>query len=134
MALPKTHLNKAKPKPSEAELRILHVLWGKGEATVRDVCDQLEESTGVGYTTFLKLMQIMYEKGFVERDDSAKRHVYRAKLGQSDAEELYLEDLLENVFNGSKKRLVLQILADTKSSSGELEEIRDLVRNFEKER
>lgn len=121
-------------KPSEAELRILHVLWKHGPSTVRGVYEKLENSTGVGYTTILKLLQIMFEKGFVQRDESARRHVYAPLLAQEQAEEMFLGDLLENVFNGSKKRLVLQILSEARSSGKELQEIRELVLKFEKER
>ncbi len=120
------------PKPSEAELRILHVLWDQGPSAVRDVLAKLEKTTGVGYTTILKLLQIMLEKGLVERDESSHRHVYSAKLAREDAEERFVDDLLESVFNGSKKRLVLQILEDATSSQKELEEIRRTILEFEK--
>lgn len=115
------------PKPSEAELRILRVLWDRGPSTVREVFDELESSTGVGYTTFLKLLQIMHEKGLVDRDASNRSHVYSAAITREQAEERFLGDLLENVFEGSKKRLVMQILSDAKSSKSELAEIRDIV-------
>ena len=119
-------------KPSEAELRILHVLWNRGPSAVRDVFAQLEKSTGVGYTTILKLMQIMLEKNLVSRDESSRRHVYSAKLTRSEAEERFVGDLVDSVFNGSKKRLVLQLLDDAKSSQEELEEIRRTILQFEK--
>ena len=118
-------------KPSEAELRILHVLWDCGPSAVRDVFERLEKTTGVGYTTILKLLQIMLEKGLVSRDESARRHIYAAKLSREEAEERFVGDLVESVFNGSKKRLVLQLLEDAKSSQEELEEIRRTILTFE---
>ena len=119
-------------KPSEAELRILHVLWDRGPSAVRDVFARLEKTTGVGYTTILKLLQIMLEKDLVSRDESSRRHVYSAKLSREDAEERFVDDLVESVFNGSKRRLVLQLLEDAKSSQEELDEIRQTILQFEK--
>ena len=110
----------------------MHVLWNRGPSAVRDVFAQLEKSTGVGYTTILKLMQIMLEKNLVSRDESSRRHVYSAKLTRSEAEERFVGDLVDSVFNGSKKRLVLQLLDDAKSSQEELEEIRRTILQFEK--
>ena len=120
------------PKPSEAELRILHVLWDQGPSAVRDVLVRLEKTTGVGYTTILKLLQIMHEKKLVERDESSHRHVYSARISREEAEERFVGDLVDSVFNGSKKRLVLQILDDAKSTQEELEEIRQAILEFEK--
>jgi len=119
-------------KPSEAELRILHVLWDRGPSAVRDVFARLEKTTGVGYTTILKLLQIMLEKDLVSRDESSRRHVYSAKLTREEAEERFVGDLVESVFGGSKKRLVLQLLDDAKSSQEELDEIRQTILQFEK--
>jgi len=119
-------------KPSEAELRILHVLWNRGPSAVRDVFVQLEKTTGVGYTTILKLLQIMLEKDLVSRDESSRRHVYAAKLTRSEAEDRFVGDLVDSVFNGSKKRLVLQLLDDAKSSQEELDDIRQTILQFEK--
>ncbi len=115
------------PKPSEGELRILQVLWNRGPSTVRDVFERLGQTTGVGYTTILKLLQIMHEKGLVARDESARSHIYSARLSREEEQERSVENLLQTVFNGSKKQLVLQILADEKVSKKELTEIQSLI-------
>lgn len=120
------------PKPSEAELRILNVLWDRGPSTVRDVHGQLENLTNVGYTTTLKLMQIMLEKGLVQRDESTHRHVYTALASQEKVRERFVDDLVDTLFLGSKKRLVLQVLADSAASQQELDEIRNAILEFEK--
>lgn len=121
------------PKPSEAELRILNVLWGRGPSTVRQVHDELEDVTNVGYTTILKLLQIMLEKGLVERDESSHRHIYTACPTREQTQERFVDDLVESLFLGSKKHLVLQILADSSSSQQEIEEIREAIQEFEAE-
>lgn len=123
--------NNPLPKPSDAELRILRVLWDRGPSTVREVFEALELETGVGYTTFLKLLQIMFDKGLADRDTSARSHIYSAVPTRAEVEERFLGDLLENVFAGSKKRLVLQILSEAKSSKEEMDEIRKLFRQLD---
>jgi len=121
------------PKPSEGELRILRVLWERGPSTVREVFEQLETETGVGYTTFLKLMQIMHEKGLVTRDETARSHVYSAVLTRDTAQKRLLTDLKNAVFGGSTRQLVLQILSDARTSKEEIDEIRAVLAQLDKE-
>lgn len=130
----KKHENTKLPKPSEGELRILQVLWNRGPSTVREVFEKVEQATSVGYTTILKLMQIMHEKGLVHRDESTRSHVYSAALSREKTEERFVEDLLDTVFDGSKTRLVLQILGNSNASKEELSEIRQLVERIGKEK
>jgi BlaI family penicillinase repressor len=112
-------------KPTEAELAILRVLWARGPSTVRDVFDVLG---GEGaYTTVLKLLQIMIEKGLVRRDESARTHVYEAAFSQDQTQKQLVSDLLDRVFDGSAATLVLQALEAGKASPGEIAEIRKLL-------
>jgi predicted transcriptional regulator len=120
------------PKPTEGELAILSVLWRRGPRTVREVYSEFNETRETGYTTVLKMLQIMAEKGLVTRDVTQKTHVFQAALAQSEAQRRYLRDLLDRVFHGSAHRLVLQALATKKSSPAELAEIRQLLDEMEK--
>jgi predicted transcriptional regulator len=117
------------PRPTDAELEILHVLWRRGPSTVREVYEALDKPTA--YTTILKLMQIMAAKGLVERDQSARAHVYVPRVTQQDAERQFITHLLDKVFHGSAMRLVQQALAARRASPREMEEIR---RIFERSR
>ena len=122
----------AKPnKPTSAELEILSVLWEKESATVREVYEVLSERKPTVYTTILKLMQIMHEKGLVERDSSAKAHVYRAKISQEETQKNLVSDLLERAFRGSALRLVQHVLETKPASAEELAEIRRLITEAE---
>lgn len=120
-------------KPTEAELEILNVLWQRESATVREVYELLSQDKTVGYTTVLKILQIMDEKGLVERDTQAKAHVYRAKLAQKEAQRNYVANLLDKVFGGSAKQLVLQALESKPASAEEMKEIREILNQAEKE-
>jgi BlaI family transcriptional regulator, penicillinase repressor len=112
-------------KPTEAELAILRVLWARGPSTVRDVFDVLG---GEGaYTTVLKTLQIMIEKGLVQRDESARTHVYEAAFSEDQTQKQLVSDLLDRVFDGSAAKLVLQALAAGKASPDEIAEIRKLL-------
>ena len=112
-------------KPTEAELAILRVLWARGPSTVRDVFDALG---GEGaYTTVLKTLQIMTEKGLVRRDESARTHVYEAAFSEDQTQKQLVSDLLDRVFDGSAAKLVLQALEAGKASPGEIAEIRKLL-------
>jgi predicted transcriptional regulator len=112
-------------KPTEAELAILRVLWARGASTVRDVFDALG---GEGaYTTVLKLLQIMTEKGLVRRDESARTHIYEAAFSEDQTQKQLVSDLLDRVFDGSAAKLVLQALEAGKASPGEIAEIRKLL-------
>ena len=111
-------------KPTESELEILQILWEKGNCTVRDVHEILEQNKEAGYTTTLKLMQIMHEKGLVSRDTSAKTHIYKALLNQQKTEQQLVNKMIDNVFNGSAARLVMQALGNHTASRDELDSIK----------
>ncbi|MFH1741983.1 MAG: BlaI/MecI/CopY family transcriptional regulator [bacterium] len=111
------------PKPTEAELSILRVLWKDGPCTVRKVQDVLNASRETGYTTVLKFLQIMTEKGLVLRDESSRSHIYRARLTEEQTQKQLLRDLLNRAFGGSAQQLVMQALSVKKVSAEELEEI-----------
>ena len=119
------------PKPTEAELSILRVLWERGPSTVRDVHEAIQRgrSSGqsTGYTTVLKLLQIMTEKGLVTRDERTRSHVYRARLSQDTTQRQLVSDLLDRAFGGSAARLVMQALDVSPASPEELKEIRRLI-------
>ncbi|MDB5389095.1 MAG: Transcriptional repressor, BlaI/MecI family [Planctomycetaceae bacterium] len=119
------------PKPTDAELAILRVLWDRGPSTVRDVTDALQAERGTGYTTALKLLQIMIEKGLVVRDDSQRTHVYQAVAAAEETQRQLVGDLLERAFRGSAQQLVLQALSSKKASRAELAEIRKLIDEME---
>ena len=119
-------------KPTESELEILQILWQKGEASVRDVHEVLLKSKDAGYTTTLKIMQIMHEKGLVSRDSSARTHIYKANVSQESTQQHLLNRMIDNVFNGSSARLIMQALGNNKASSEELAEIKRYLDNLEK--
>ncbi len=118
-------------KATEGELEILQVLWNNGSATVRDVHEELAKSKDSGYTTTLKLMQIMHEKGLVERNTSAKTHVYKALVSRKDAQQSALSKILDTVFTGSTADLVIQALGTHRASDDELAAIRKYLNQFE---
>ena len=121
------------PRPTDAELAILQVLWERGASTVREVHEALKDVQGSGYTTVLKLMQIMTEKGLVERDESNRAHVYRARATQQKTQRQLVSDLLDKAFGGSPARLAMQALSSKKSSPEELAELRKLLETLEPE-
>ena len=115
-------------KPTDAELAILRVLWARGPSTVRQIAEVMAEAgRETGYTTVLKLLQIMTEKRLVVRDETARTHVYEAAYTQDQTQRQLVTDLLDRVFDGSAAQLVLQALAATKTSPEELAEIRKLL-------
>jgi len=118
-------MNRPRRKPTDAELAILRVLWERGPSTVRQVAAVMDREAG--YTTVLKLLQIMAEKGLVRRDESERTHVYTAAYSQDHTERQLVTDLMNKVFGGSAAKLVLQALASTKASPEELAEIRKLI-------
>ena len=122
------------PRPTEAELAILRVLWSEGPCTVRQIQEVLIRRQPTGYTTVLKLLQIMTEKGLVLRDVSERSHVYRASRSEAQTQKQLVGDLLERAFGGSAIKLVMQALASTRTSSEELMEIRTLIERLEGER
>src|SRR4051812_6468330 len=110
------------PKPTEAELAILRVLWRAGPSTVRQVHDELSAQHPTGYTTVLKMMQIMADKGLVRRDESNRSHVYEARLTEQKTQRQLLTDLVERAFGGSSASLVMQALSLKRASAEELAE------------
>jgi BlaI family transcriptional regulator, penicillinase repressor len=122
------------PRPTDAELEILRVLWDQGPATVRHVHDALARTRETGYTTTLKLMQIMADKGLVTRDESARTHVYEARASQEHTQRQLLTDLVNRAFGGSAAELVLRALSSHKTSDEELQEIRKLIDDAEEDR
>jgi predicted transcriptional regulator len=119
-------------KPTESELEILNILWEKGPSTVREVHEILEKNKDAGYTTTLKLMQIMHEKNLLERNASTKSHVYTAKVSQEKTQGQYVKRLIDNVFNGSASQLVMQALGNHKTDKKELAEIKKYLEEMEK--
>jgi predicted transcriptional regulator len=115
------------PRPTDAELEILRVLWKRGAATVRQVHDAIGAERDTGYTTVLKLLQIMAEKGLVDRDESQRSHVYRARYAEEQTQRQLVQDLLVRAFGGSTEKLVLQALSAKRASKAELDEIRRLL-------
>jgi BlaI family penicillinase repressor len=119
------------PKPTEKELEILQVLWKEGAATVRQINDELSREREVGYTTTLKFLQIMHEKGLVSRERSGKTHIYEAVISESKAQQHLVNDLLDNAFRGSAMKLVMGALGSRKSSKKELDELRRYLDDLE---
>ena len=117
-------------KPTESELEILQTLWSRGLATVRDVHEDLAKTKDVGYTTTLKLMQIMHEKGLVKRDDSMRTHVYQAAVNKEKTQKHLLSKMIDNLFGGSPTQLVIQALGEHKASPEEIEKIQALLNNL----
>jgi predicted transcriptional regulator len=115
------------PRPTDAELAILRVLWDRGPATVRQVHEALAETRETGYTTTLKLMQIMADKGLVTRDESSRTHVYAARLTQGETQRQLVSDLLDRAFGGSAAALVLQALRAGETSADDLRQIQELI-------
>ena len=111
-------------KPTESELEILQIIWRLGQCTVRDVHEELAKSKDAGYTTTLKLMQIMHDKGLVERDTTAKTHLYKALITREQAQQTALDKIISTVFKGSTSDLVIQALGHHKASKDEIEAIK----------
>jgi BlaI family penicillinase repressor len=120
-------------KPTESELEILQVLWSKGTASVRDVHEELSKTKDAGYTTTLKLMQIMSEKGLVRRDTSVKTHFYQAAVSREKTQKHLLGKMIDSLFGGSPTQLVMQALGNHKASPQELEAIQELLDNLKKQ-
>jgi BlaI family transcriptional regulator, penicillinase repressor len=119
-------------KPTESELEILQILWQRGIATVREVHEELAKFKDVGYTTTLKLMQIMHEKGLVKRDESMRTHVYQPAVNKEKTQKHLLGKMIDSLFGGSSTQLVLQALGEQKASREELEQIQILLDNLKK--
>ena len=119
-------------KPTKSELEILSVLWEKNAATVREVYEIINASKPTTYTTVLKTMQIMFEKGLVERDDSNRAHVFKAGQPQAETQKNLVSDLLEKAFRGSALKLVQHVLETKPASAEDLKQIRKLINQAEK--
>ena len=119
------------PRPTDAELAILRVLWERGPSTVREVHDALKPTQASGYTTVLKLLQIMTEKGLVVRDESQRAHVYVTRLSEGRTQRQLLSDLVDRAFGGSSAKLVLQALSGRRATIEELRDIRALLDELE---
>ncbi len=120
--------------PTDAELEILNVLWKRGPSTVHTVHEAVKQHNRVGYTTVLKLLQIMHAKGLVERDDSARAHIYNAAFSRTDTQQQLLGKLMQRAFEGSVVELVLQALGSGRpASTAELARIRELISELEQE-
>lgn len=125
--------DKPTPRPTDAELAILRVLWERGPSTVREVHDLLSVSHDSGYTTVLKLMQIMTDKGLVDRDESQRAHVYTSRLGEQRTQRQLLGDLMDRAFGGSPTKLVMQALSASKASAEDLTVIRRMLDQLEED-
>ena len=119
-------------KPTESELEILQIIWQRGLATVREVHEELGKTKDVGYTTTLKLMQIMHEKGLVKRDESMRTHVYQSAVNKEKTQKHLVGKMIDSLFGGSSTQLVLQALGEQKASPEELAQIQILLDNLKK--
>src|SRR4051794_26867453 len=122
------------PRPTDAELAILRVLWERGPSTVRQAHEILARDRPAAYTTTLKLLQIMTEKGLVERDERDRTHIYRARLSQEQTQRQLVRDLVDRAFGGSASKLVMQALASRRASPDELREIRRAIDSARQEK
>ncbi len=120
-------------KPTESELEILRVLWDRKQATVREVHEELSQFKDCGYTTTLKLLQIMHEKGIVKRDDSGKTHIYEALLSREKTQRQLVDKMVNSLFGGSATQLVMQALGNNSASADELDAIQQLLDNLKKQ-
>ena len=118
-------------KPTDAELEILQVMWVHGPSSVRFINDQLNQKREIGYTTTLKLMQIMLEKGLLQRDTENRSHIYEVTVSEEVTQQLRLEEFVENTFRGSAMKLVMQALGNHSTSDSELEAIKSLIQQLE---
>lgn len=118
-------------KPTESELEILQIIWKKGECSVRDVHDELAKTKDSGYTTTLKLMQIMHDKGLLARNTDAKTHIYSALMSREQAQQGALDKILSTVFKGSTADLVIQALGQHRASKDEIDAIKNFLDEFD---
>ena len=126
-------LSNKQRKPTESELEILQVIWTYGPSTVRFINEKLNARKKVGYTTTLKIMQIMYEKAMLIRDEHSRTHIYSANLDKEETQNLLLNRFLQNTFGGSASKMVMQALGNYEASAEELEEIKKLIENLKKD-
>jgi len=119
-------------KPTEAELEILQILWQKGSSSVKDVNEEINKKKESGYTTTLKTLQIMFEKGLVTREKDGRSHTYMAAFKKEETQQALLDKVLETAFGGSAGKLIMQALGNKKTSKEELEEIKKMIDKLEK--
>ena len=122
-----------RPSPTDAELAILQVLWDRGPCTVRQVHEALKRTQSTGYTTKLKIMQIMAEKKLVTRDESTRSHVYKAAISKNQTQRRVVKDMIEKVFGGSSTNLVMRALATKQPTEAELKQVRKLLEGYSRE-
>jgi len=127
-------MTRSPQKPTASELEILRVLWGRGPSTVREVHEALSEKKSLGYTTVLKLLQIMTTKGTVRRNETQRAHVYAACLPAAQTKRQLAGDMLQRVFEGSASQLMMHALAGNRASRDEIEEIRRMLDEYERNR
>ncbi|MBN1181446.1 MAG: BlaI/MecI/CopY family transcriptional regulator [Bacteroidales bacterium] len=120
-------------KPTAAELEVLKVLWSKGPTTVKEVNEVLNEKRDVGYTTTLKIMQLMHEKGMLSREENGRSHIYTPEIDEKQAQDALVNNLLTTAFEGSAMKLVMQALGNTKTSKEDLEQIKNFINKMEEE-
>lgn len=120
-------------KPTAAELEILQILWEKGEVTVKEVNEEINKRKETGYTTTLKTMQIMFDKGLVERKKDGRSHIYSAAIKKEKTQQVLLDKILETAFGGSASKLVMQALGNKKTTKEELQEIKELINKLERD-
>jgi predicted transcriptional regulator len=119
------------PNPTEVELRILSVLWERGPSTVREVHDALRDERETGYSTTLKMMQVMVEKGLLLKDDERRPQVYRPAITQEQAQTQFVDDMIQRVFGGAADKLILRAVSSSHVSRQDLEQIRELLKKLE---
>lgn len=122
----------AQPRPTDAELEILRIIWTRGPSTVREVFDEMSKGRNAGYTTVLKFMQIMVEKGLLERTEAHRVHTYHATAPREQTQRQLVRDLADRAFGGSPSSLMMQALAAKPASSEELAQIRSLLDQYER--
>jgi len=127
-------MGRIQPRPTDAELAILGVLWERGPSTVRQVHEALADTRDTGYTTTLKLMQIMAEKGLVKRNETERTHVYSAVAGEEQTQRQLVKDLVDRAFGGSAAALVLRALSADDATDSELKEIRKMIDDYREKR
>lgn len=120
-----------KIKPTASELEILQILWKKGPCTVKDINDELNQKREIGYTTSLKIMQLMFEKGILSRESQGRSHIYKALLKEDQTREALIDNLMDAAFGGSAMQLVMQTLGNKKTSKEELKKIKDFIDKLE---
>ena len=121
-------------KPTESELEVLKVLWQMGRATVKQVNEEINKTKETGYTTTLKIMQIMFEKGLVSKNADGKQHIFEAKIGEEDTQKSILNRFIDSTFQGNAMSLVMQALGNHHASEEELSELKKLIQQLEQDK